>query len=55
MTEGILMEADEIFLTNVVKGIIPVGQMEERIWKKGSQIMTAFLRNNWVRYVEALT
>lgn len=46
-----LHQADEVFLTNSVRGIIPVSRFEETVWE-GEAPMTQFLRRCLKQFVE---
>jgi len=49
-----LRQADEVFLTNVIRGIQPVGQFDRRPYREVPGPMTRFLQNCLKQYIEGL-
>ena len=47
-----LLQADEAFLTNSVRGIIPIGQYEQRLFPHETQSVIPFLRKSLMKWVE---
>ncbi len=47
-----LQQADEVFLTNVVRGIQPVGQLDQHRYPETPGPMTQFLQNCLRQYIE---
>lgn len=48
-----LAEADEVFLTNSLRGIIPVGKYNTTVWEATSRPFTTFLRQNLCTWIAA--
>lgn len=48
-----LLQADEVFLTNTLRGIMPVKQFEGTIWDTKNYGLTSFLQKCLVQYVDA--
>lgn len=49
-----LLEADELFLTNIVRGIVPVWKYNDRLWETENCAMTQYLRKNWSDFINLL-
>ncbi|MEO0639951.1 MAG: aminotransferase class IV, partial [Bacteroidota bacterium] len=47
----VLLQADEIFLTNAIKGIMPVTQINAQPFPEPNGSMTAFLGRSLLQYV----
>lgn len=48
-----LMQADEVFLTNTIRGIIPVSRFENRLYPTEFRVLTAFLQKCLRQLVQA--
>ena len=48
-----LLDADEVFVTNTIRGIRSVRQYNERFWERTERPLTRFLQVSLVQYIEA--
>ncbi|MEM7657471.1 MAG: aminotransferase class IV [Bacteroidota bacterium] len=49
-----LLQAEEIFLTNAIRGIIGVNKVENRTFSNSQSAMTAFLRKCFLQYISEI-
>ncbi len=52
ISEKDLHQADEIFLTNALRGIIPVWRYEDTVWENASFNIANYLKQNYLQVLE---
>jgi branched-chain amino acid aminotransferase len=54
LTSSDLAAADEIFLTNIIRGIVPIEKYNHIVWENEPYPITSFLKQNWNEMIRLL-